>query len=65
MQIYYEDYRLQVVEKENGKYDIRDSKFGGRAIHNNKTKEQTDEIIQRVLSKRNNGRRNRQLKKQP
>lgn len=49
--IYYEDYRLRVVEID-GKYTIYDAKYGGRAIHKDVTKEWTDIFIQRVLSKR-------------
>lgn len=50
--IYYEDYRLRVVEN-NGKYTIYDSKYGWRAIYKDKSKEWTDEHIQRILTIRN------------
>lgn len=56
MKIYYEDYRLNIVENSNANYDIYDSKYGGRAVHKNKSKEWTDNFIQRVLSKRKKGR---------
>ena len=52
MKIYYEDYRLKVIENENGGYDIYDSKFGGRCFSKNMSKNWTDAKIQRVLSKR-------------
>lgn len=51
MQIYYEDYRLKVVETD-GKYTIYDSKYGWRASHKNKSKEWTDSFINQVISKR-------------
>lgn len=53
MKIYYEDYRIKVIENELGTYDFYDSKFGGRATYKNKTKEWADDKIQRILSKRN------------
>lgn len=49
---YYEDYRLRIVETD-GRYTIYDEKYGGRAVHQNKSKEWVDDFIQRVLSKRN------------
>lgn len=49
--IYYEDYRLKIVEID-GKYTIYDNKYGGRTSHKDMTKEWTDDFIQRVLSKR-------------
>lgn len=49
---YYKDYRLWIVKK-NGKYTIYDDKYNGRAVHKNKSKEWTDNFIQRVLNKRN------------
>lgn len=52
MNIYYEDYRLKVIENENGGYDIYDSKYGGRCIRKNMSKKWTDDKIQCVLSKR-------------
>lgn len=51
MQIYYEDYRLKVVETD-GKYTIYDSKYGWRVSHKNKNKEWTDNFINRAISKR-------------
>lgn len=50
--VYYEDYRLKVIDNGNGRYDIHDNKFGGRAIHKNMSKEWTDDFIQSVLRKR-------------
>ena len=49
--IYYEDYRLKIVETD-GKYTVYDEKIGGRAYYVNKSKEWIDEYIQRVQSKR-------------
>lgn len=49
--IYYEDYRLKIIETD-GKYTVYDEKIGGRAYHVNKSKEWIDEYIQRVQSKR-------------
>lgn len=48
---YYKDCRLTIIEND-GKYTLYDAKYGGRAIHKNKSKEWTDDFIQRVLSKR-------------
>lgn len=50
--IYYEDYRLTIVRNKNGTFNIHDAKYGGRALHKNKTKEWIDDYIQKVLSKR-------------
>ena len=49
--IYYEDYRLKIVETD-GKYTVYDEKIGSRAYYVNKSKEWIDEYIQRVQSKR-------------
>lgn len=49
--IYYEDYRLKIIETD-GKYTVYDEKIGGRAYYVNKSKEWIDEYIQRVKSKR-------------
>ncbi len=53
MNVYYEDYRLKIVENQDGKYDIYDSKYGGRATHKNKTREEVDNKIKKILNKRN------------
>ena len=45
--IYYKDYRLLIIETD-GKYTLYDAKYGGRALHRNKTKEWTDDYIERV-----------------
>lgn len=58
---YYEDYRLKVIENENGRYDIYDSKCGGRITHKDVNKEQADERIQEILSIRNR-RNQRQIR---
>lgn len=47
--IYYEDYRLKIFEKENKRYDIYDSKYGGRKIFGNVTKEFADKRTQKIL----------------
>lgn len=52
--VYYKDYRLTIIETD-GKYTLYDAKYGGRAVHQNKTKEWTDDYIQRVSKLR--GRR--------
>ena len=52
MEIYYEDYRLKVVKNELGKYDVYDSKYGGRKTYKDKSKDFVDEKISNVLSKR-------------
>ena len=57
MKIYYEDYRLVVVENESGKYDIHDNKYGGKITHKNVSKEQADDRIQQILSVRNRKRK--------
>lgn len=61
MEVYYEDYRLKVVKKESGKYDIHDSKYGGKITHKDVSKEKADERIQEILSVRNR-RQNRNKK---
>ena len=53
--VYYKDYRLTIIETD-GKYTLYDAKYGGRAVHQNKTKEWTDDYIQRVSKLR--GRKN-------
>ena len=61
--IYYEDYRLKIIETD-GKYTVYDEKIGGRAYYVNKSKEWIDEYIQRVLSKRKRlNKKNRPLPK--
>ena len=60
-EVYYEDYRLKVIKKESGKYDIHDSKYGGKITHKDVSKEQADERIQEILSIRNR-RQNRNRK---
>lgn len=42
--VYYKDYRLTIIETD-GKYTLYDAKYGGRAVHQNKTKEWTDSYI--------------------
>ena len=59
--IYYEDYRLKIIEKENGRYDIYDSKYGGRSIFKNVTKEFADERTKKILEIRK--RREERIKK--
>ena len=49
MEIYYEDYRLKVVKNELGKYDVYDSKYGGRKTYKDKSKDFVDEKISNVL----------------
>ena len=53
MEIYYEDYRLIVIKKPTGKYDIHDSKYGGRITHKDVSKEKADGRIQEILKYRN------------
>ena len=53
MKIYYEDYRLIVVEHEDGRYDIYDNKYGGKITHKGVSKEHADERIQLILGIRN------------
>ena len=60
MEIYYEDYRLIVLKNQSGKYNIHDTKYGGKITHKDVSKEQADERIQQILSIRN--RRNRRNK---
>lgn len=52
MEVYYEDYRIKVVKNDSSRYDMYDNKFGGRNTLHNSTKEQIDEKIQKILSKR-------------
>ena len=52
MEVYYEDYRIKVVKNDAGYYDMYDNKYGGRKTWYNGTKEQIDERIQKILSKR-------------
>ena len=51
---YYKDYRLKIIKKENGLYDVYDNKFAGRKTYRNANKEWVYEFIKRVLSKRKN-----------
>lgn len=57
MEVYYEDYRLKVMKNDDGAYDMYDNKFGGRMTLHNRTKEQIDEKIQTILSKRSKNKR--------
>jgi len=50
--LYYEDYRLKIIENEHGNYDVYDEKFGGRLTRRNVSKKWVDDFIQSVLSKR-------------
>lgn len=52
MKVYYEDYRIKVVKNDSDSYDMYDNKYGGRKTWHNGTKEQIDEKIQKILSKR-------------
>ena len=52
MEVYYEDYRLIVIKKESGKYDIHDNKVGGRITHKDVSKEEADERIQQIVCRR-------------
>ena len=61
MKLYYEDFRLQVVENENGTYDLQDKKYG-RWIHVGVDKGFADEAISEVLRRRVERRRKRALK---
>lgn len=61
MEVYYEDHRLKIIKKESGKYDIHDSKYGGKITHKDVSKEKADERIQHILSVRNR-RQNRNRK---
>lgn len=54
--IYYKDYRLTIVET-NGKYTLYDAKYGGKAIHKDKTKEWTDDYIQCISKLRERRKR--------
>ena len=51
MEVYYSDYRLIVRENQSGKYDIYDNKYG-RITHKDVSKEQADERIQSIVSRR-------------
>lgn len=53
MKTYYKDYRIKVVKNDAGTYDMYDNKYGGRKTWCNGTKEQIDEKIENILSKRN------------
>ena len=57
MEVYYEDYRIKVVKNDSGRYDMYDNKYGGRKTWHNGTKEQIDERIQKILSKRRANKR--------
>lgn len=50
--VYYEDYRLKVVETRLGVYDVYDSKYN-KITHENVSKEQADARIQELLNFRN------------
>lgn len=54
--VYYKDYRLTIIETD-GKYTLYDAKYGGRAVHQNKTKEWVDDYIQRTVDKRKGKRK--------
>ena len=56
MNIYYQDYRLKVVEI-GGKYIIYDSKFGDRSTYYDIDKEQVDIFLERILSRRSKRKR--------